>query len=112
LELWAYPDTTLNLVVNRFGPDGEEEYAFPCATHHLVNVLRRRPFVTETDDGTVSLERYEDSVRTEFLSSSQDDGWIQSVPVEPCVSALALVAPEAEAFQALEPEGLNESRPT
>jgi hypothetical protein len=100
LELWAYPDTSLNLVVNRYGPDGEEEYSFPCAPHHLVNVLRHLPFKTVTIDGTVIIERQADRVTTHFTSADLQGGWMQSVPVEPFVSALAQVAPEAESFQA------------
>ena len=98
LELWAYPDSTLNVVVNRFGIEGDEEYAFPCAPHQLVNVLRNRSFETETLAGVVRIQRDEDNVTARFTSSTKEDGWLHSVPVEPFVSALAQVAPEAEMY--------------
>lgn len=97
LELWAYPDTTLNLVVNRFDGREEYEYAFPCAPHQLVNVLQNRSFETETSEGKVVLERENDLVKAGF-QSTDGEAWEHSVEVEPFVNALAQVAPEAEDF--------------
>lgn len=98
LELWAYPDTTLNVVVNRFGPEGEEEYAFPCALHNLVGVLQHRPFKQVGAAGTVAIERNGDSVTALYRSADGSDGWRHSVPVETFISALVQIAPEASLY--------------
>ncbi|WP_144241271.1 hypothetical protein [Fimbriimonas ginsengisoli] len=66
-------------------------------------MLRNRSFRTETDEGSVLVERHEGNVTAEFLSSNGDDGWSHSVPVEPFVSALAQVVPEAEQMEEVRP---------
>lgn len=97
LELWAYPDTTLNLVVNRLGPEGDEEHAFPCAPHQLVNVLvENKSFRSQTPEGTVVVEREDDQVTAEFVSTKGDDRWRHSVPVEPFQNALAQVTADID----------------
>jgi hypothetical protein len=96
LELWAYPDTSLNLVVNRLSADGDEEYAFPCAPHHLIKVLKNESFRSETEDGSVVVEREADNVTAEFVSSKGDERWRHSVPVEPFQNALAQVTADVD----------------
>lgn len=96
LELWAYPDTSLNLVVNQHTPQGESEYAFPCAPHQLVNVLNNKSFLSETDEGTVRVEREADTVKAEFVSSDGNERWQHSVPIAPFQNALAQVSAEVD----------------
>ena len=100
LELWAYPDTSLNLVVNCAGGEGEREFAFPCAPHQLVGVLENQTFRSQTDEGAVVIRRDRDSVTAAFTPASGDAGWKHSVPIEPFATALIQVAPEASRFVA------------
>ena len=96
LELWAYPDTSLNLVVNQYTPEGESEYAFPCAPHQLVNVLKNKSFLSETEDGRVKVEREENTLKAEFISTDGNERWEHSVPVGPFQNALAQVSPDVD----------------
>lgn len=101
LELWAYPDTTLNLVVNRAGAEEELEYSFPCAVYQLFNVLEGpRELTFHTSEGTIAVRRDEENLTATFISASGSVAWVHSVPVEPFVSALRLVAPDADRFLA------------
>lgn len=100
LELWAYPDTTLNLVINRVDAHGDVEYAFPCAPYQLVGVLLDQTFRTQSVSGVVVLSRDGDNVTASFTPATGTGGWQQSVSIEPFASALVTVAPEATRFAA------------
>lgn len=101
LELWAYPDTTLNLVVNRAGAEEELEYSFPCAVYQLFTLLEGpRELRFHTDEGTIVVRREDENLSATFTSASGTVAWDHSVPVEPFVSALRLVAPDADRFLA------------
>ena len=100
LELWAYPDTTLNLVINQADSFGDLEYAFPCSPYQLLGVLRDQSFRAQTADGTVLISRDGDTVRATFTPASGSEGWQHTVAVEPFASALKAVVPEATRFAA------------
>jgi len=100
LELWAYPDTTLNLVINQVDAYGDVEYAFPCAPYQLLGVLLEQTFRTQNVSGVVVLSREGDCVTATFTPATGTGGWQQTVSVEPFASALMMVAPEATRFVA------------
>jgi len=100
LELWAYPDTTLNLVINRGDAQGDVEYSFPCAPYQLIGVLRGQAFEARTTEGAVTLSRDDGVITASFMPASGACGWQQSIPLEPFASALMTVAPEATHFAA------------
>jgi|GEM_PF-2616397 len=95
LELWSFPDTSINVVLNRFGPDGETEYAFPCAPHHLIGVLMNVPFLCETGESRVSITRSEEHL-VAVVMAEEGVGWRQSVPIEAFAGVLYEAAPDSE----------------
>lgn len=98
LELWVFPDSSVNLVLNRQTPGGEEEHSFPMALYQLLNVLRKKTFRAESACGTVVLQREEGLVFAEFRSETLGPSWRYCIPIEPFAHALAQVAPEATHF--------------
>jgi len=97
MDLWAFPDATLNLVLVESGPTDEREYAFPCAPFQLVRVLRGETFRSANADGEVRLSRNGDCVAAE-LRPNHGKGWVQCVPVPSLASAIEALDPEASAY--------------
>ncbi|MGV3617542.1 MAG: hypothetical protein ACO1SV_19625 [Fimbriimonas sp.] len=90
LELWTYPDQTLNVVVTRVSREDEAEYAFPCAPHHVLGVLDgSRPFRSQVGNVGLTLERADDQVRAWVSAPAEGYEWQQLVPVDSLESALA-----------------------
>lgn len=58
IEIWAYPDATLNLVV---ASDGRET-SFPCSIFQLLRVSEGRSVVLLNEDGQATLHRSESKV--------------------------------------------------
>jgi len=88
LELWTYPDRTLNVVVTRVSKMDEDEYSFPCAPHHVMGVLQgTRAFRSQNQDAGLVLQRHEDVVIAQV--SGVEGAWEQRVPLESFESALA-----------------------
>jgi len=81
LDLWSYPDGTYNLVIENFCDDGDQELAFPCAFHHLAGVLNRKPLVSESEVGTVTVERCGEDVCAEFQPSGDRNGFRQCISI-------------------------------
>jgi hypothetical protein len=82
LEIWAYPDSTLNLVIASDSTEESEEHSFPCAPHHITNVLNGFDFQTSGPSGFVMLQRQGDALVAEFQRRTDERGWTQSIPVE------------------------------
>jgi hypothetical protein len=90
LELWTFPDQTLNVVVTRVSREDEAEYAFPCAAHHVVGVLNgSRTFRSQVGTAGLTLERTEDDQVRAHVSDTEGEEWQQLVPVDSLESALA-----------------------
>jgi hypothetical protein len=98
LEIWSYPDSSLNLVVNRLDEKESQEHVFPCAPHHLVEVLKYKTFHSVTEHGTIFMNRNETVVKAEFTSGSKKEYWSHDVSVGAFAEALAVVSDEVPGF--------------
>jgi hypothetical protein len=77
IELWAYPDGTLNLVVARGGQDEGSESSFPCMISQLWNVLEGHPVEFEHGDAHVTIDECEGLICASFHRNG--DGWRQCI---------------------------------
>lgn len=98
LEIWLYPDSSLNLVVNRLDKRESQEHVFPCAPHHLVEVLKYKTFRSVTEGGSIYMNRDESVVKAEFTSNSSDDNWSHDVAVGAFAEALAVITDDVPGF--------------
>ncbi len=82
-ELWAFPDTTLNLVVVSEDEHGKDETCFPCGTYQLQSVLEDRKVTLGNGEHTLDLVR-----KDNFISAEFSGGWRQSLEAEALQEAL------------------------
>lgn len=80
LELWSFPDGTLNLVANHGGPV-EDEHTFPICIEQLDGVLRGRVLTLRSDDDVrLTVEHTHHRVCADYRSG--DETWKHCVPVD------------------------------
>jgi hypothetical protein len=77
IELWAYPDGTMNLVVARDDQGEGSESSFPCALSQLWKVSENRRVELEHEDARVRIERRGSLVCASFDRDA--DGWRQCI---------------------------------
>lgn len=88
LELWRFPDGTLNVVANKLQASHELEYSFPCGLPQMVAMLDgRRPFRSEIEGAKIVMSREEDQVRAE-VTTPTGETWTQQVSMESVEAAL------------------------
>jgi hypothetical protein len=80
LEIWAYPDSTVNLVVATEDGAKKREAAFPCAQSQLQSVIDGRRLTLENGAAVLRVQRCEDYVSADYYCAG--DGWRQCIEVE------------------------------
>lgn len=87
LELWGYPDGTLNLVIASDEEGVDVEYHFPCAPYHLREVVEGCPFQVSSKEGFVLLDRKDEHISASFQRSGEQ-GWQYAIPISDFRSAV------------------------
>lgn len=89
LELWTYPDETLNVVVSRFDDQTEIEFSFPFATEQLLEVVSGdRSLKRVGKEADLTLELKDGVVRATVHPLGDYEDWQQQVPAESISRAL------------------------
>ena len=78
LELWSYPDGTLNIVAANEAHD-DCEHTFPIAVEQLEGILRGRPLQLHCAHVCLKLEAIDDRVCS--TCQTQFESWTQCVPL-------------------------------
>jgi hypothetical protein len=87
IELWAYPDGTLNCVVSRCGSRVSLESAFPCHSSQLQGIMEGRSIRLENEEGCVIIERTGARICARF--SGFGEAWCQCIDVDSFAEAVA-----------------------
>ena len=88
LEVWSFPDDTLNLVIASAEVE-LQEYYFPCSRHMLQAVAAGCDYQIAGPAGYVFLRREGERLCAEFRRSDDRHGWSQCVPLQEFQVALA-----------------------
>jgi hypothetical protein len=90
LELWAFPDGTLNLVLSEEGVASTGEHAFPCFSEHLEWALDGREVkLRNAADECVRLMGRGDKLIVQYCG--QDDSWLHQLEKSALHEALLAV---------------------
>jgi hypothetical protein len=71
-EIWAFPDSTLNVVVS-----GDREHSLPCSPFQLAHVLDEKPMTLRSEDTTIHVKKVDRRVCVEVESG--DASWTQCI---------------------------------
>lgn len=88
IELWTYPDHTLNVVVTRVSSELEAEFSFPVAPHQVASVvLDAKPLRTACEYADLTLERHAEHIVAR-INHSEEEPWEHRVPADSLHHAL------------------------
>jgi hypothetical protein len=80
LELWSFPDGTLNIVVASDSEQRQTEWSFPCAIEQLQSVLFGKPLILrDSEDRPMQLARVDDRICATY--SAFGENWRQCIDV-------------------------------
>ena len=93
LEVWSFPDGSLNLVIASSDATVSEEYVFPCAAHTLAAAAAGCDYQVSGPSGWVFLRAEGNRMCAEFRRHEDNRGWIQCIPLAEFREAIEAVQP-------------------
>lgn len=80
LEIWSYPDSTLNVVVASENGKEKREASFPCSPNQLQKMLDGRRLTLENGSEVLRIQRLDEFVSAEY--HCPEAGWRQCVEAD------------------------------